>query len=292
MTTHLIRFDALTHAASQSLMDILQEGLDFEKVTIGSHEIAEDAWAVEVYAVDGTSSQDLSAMVSAAVKNANAPGFTPVQLDEADWVRLSLEGLEPVQAGRIFLHGGHDRPRVPANVLGIEIEAALAFGTGHHGTTLGCLRAFQELSKIARLQRVLDVGTGTGVLGMAAALLLKKHVLATDIDPVSVLTANANARLNGVARLFRAVRANGLDHPLIAASGPYDLVFANILAAPLIAFSQDISHAIRIGGFVILSGLLEHQIRAVSAAYHNRGFINTHTGIINGWAALTLQKVR
>jgi ribosomal protein L11 methyltransferase len=292
MTTHLIRFSPVSHARSMELIGHLENMLDFERVTVASHEIADDEWAVEVYAGDGTTLDDLSAMVAEAVSGQDAPTFHAATLDETDWVQKSLEGLAPVQAGRIFVHGSHDRHRIPTNAVSIEIEAALAFGTGHHGTTLGCLLAFNELIKLTKPRRILDVGTGTGVLGIAAALTLKTPVIAGDIDPVSVATAKANARFNNAAGLFHVVKACGLDHPAIGGGGPYDLIFANILAAPLVILSPDVARAAATGGFIILSGLLKHQIRQVSAAYKNRGFVMVHSRIIEGWAALTLQKVR
>src|SRR5262249_40834493 len=150
-----------------------------------------------------------------------------------DWVKASLEDLVPVPAGRFVVHGQHDRARVPPNKLGIEIEAALAFGTGHHGTTRGCLLLLDHVLKAHRPAKGLDLRTGTGVLAIAAAKALQVPVLASDIDPPSVRVARENAELNEVGRLVRVIRGTGLAAPDFTRHGPFDLVLANILANPL-----------------------------------------------------------
>ncbi|HEX4196352.1 MAG TPA: 50S ribosomal protein L11 methyltransferase [Caulobacteraceae bacterium] len=186
-------------------------------------------------------------------------------LADADWLAMALSGLPPVRAGRFFVFGQHDRGRAPPNAVNLRIEAGAAFGTGHHGTTVGCLIEFDRLRKARRFDRVLDVGTGTGVLAIAAARTGSRVVRGTDIDPASVRIAGENARINRAQARFFAT--SGLKHPAIAAAGPYDLVFANILARPLIGLAHPIALALAPGGRVILSGLLRHQERAVRAAY-------------------------
>jgi ribosomal protein L11 methyltransferase len=167
-------------------------------------------------------------------------------LADADWLAMALSGLPPVRAGRFFVYGLHDRGRTPPNAVNVRIEAGAAFGTGHHGTTVGCLLAYDRLLKRRRFARVLDVGAGTGVLAIAAAKTGSPLALGTDIDPVSVRIANENARVNQVHARF--VHASGLGHRGVASSAPYDLVFANILARPLVSLAQDIRGALKPGG--------------------------------------------
>jgi ribosomal protein L11 methyltransferase len=209
-------------------------------------------------------------------------------LADADWLALALSGLPPVKAGRFFVYGAHDRGRIPANAVGLRIEAGAAFGTGHHGTTLGCLVAYDALIKARRFGSVLDVGTGTGVLAIAAARTGSRRAVGTDIDAVSVRIARENARLND-ARVSVA-HANGLAHRGVAAYAPYDLVFANILARPLVRLAPDIRRALKPGGTAILSGLLRGQQRFVFAAYLSRGFRLKRRVLRDAWATLVLER--
>jgi ribosomal protein L11 methyltransferase len=208
-------------------------------------------------------------------------------LADADWLAMALSGLPPVRAGRFFIFGLHDRGRTPSHTVNLRIEAGAAFGTGHHGTTVGCLIAYDSLLKRRRFRRVLDVGTGTGVLAIAAAKTGAAVVVGTDIDPVSVRIAAENAAVNR-ARV-RFVHAAGLRHPRVRGAAGYDLVFANILARPLIGLAGDIRGALKPGGVTILSGLLRTQERAVRAAYLARGF-RVHRRIHrDAWATLVLE---
>lgn len=209
-------------------------------------------------------------------------------LADADWLAMSLSGLPPVRAGRFFVHGAHDAGEVPANATALRIDAGAAFGTGHHGTTIGCLAAFDALLKARRFAKVLDVGAGTGVLAIAAARTGSKVVIGTDIDPPSVRIAGENAAINAARARF--VLASGLGHRDVAAQAPYDLVFANILAAPLVALAQDIRNATAPGSYVILSGLLRTQERRVRAAYLARGFALERRLHRDAWAALVLRR--
>lgn len=214
---------------------------------------------------------------------------TTEELADADWLAMSLSGLPPVRAGRFFVYGAHDRGRAPASTVNLRIEAGAAFGTGHHGTTTGCLMAYDDLLKRERFDRVLDVGCGTGVLAIAAARTGSRVAVGTDIDPVSVRIANENASLNRAKCRF--FHASGLDDRRIRAEAPYDLVFANILAPPLVALSQDIKLALRIGGVAVLSGLLRTQERRVTAAYLSRGFRLENRIRRDAWSALVLRRV-
>jgi ribosomal protein L11 methyltransferase len=214
-------------------------------------------------------------------------------LEAKDWVKASLADLVPVPAGRFVVHGQHDRTRIAPNKLGIEIEAALAFGTGHHGTTRGCLLLLDHVLKARhRPRRLLDLGTGTGVLAIAAAKALHTTVLASDIDPPSVAVARDNARLNRVGNLVHAVRATGFAAPDFASHGPFDLVLANILANPLRQLAGPMTRHLAPSARVILSGLLNHQAGAVIAAYRARGLVPERHLKIDGWSSLLLRAVR
>lgn len=210
------------------------------------------------------------------------------KLADADWLAMALSGLPPVRAGRFFVYGLHDRGRTPPNAVNLRIEAGAAFGTGHHGTTVGCLLAYDQLLKRKRFPKVLDVGAGTGVLAIAAARTGSRIAVGTDIDRVSVRISRENAEVNAVDARF--VWASGLDHTLVRRDAPYDLVFANILARPLVWLAQDIKNALKPGGTAILSGLLRTQERYVRAAYLARGFRLERRIHRDAWSALVLRR--
>ena len=209
-------------------------------------------------------------------------------LADADWLAMALSGLPPVKAGRFFVYGMHDRGRLPASTVNLRIEAGAAFGTGHHGTTVGCLQAYDRLIKARGFKKVLDVGAGTGLLAIAAARTGSKLAVGTDIDRPSVRIARENAKVNQANAKF--VHASGLGDRLVADNAPYDLVFANILAPPLVALSQDIKLALKPGGFAILSGLLRTQERRVLAAYMSKGFRLVRRIHRDAWATLVIRR--
>jgi ribosomal protein L11 methyltransferase len=259
------------------------------EVPLGVGDFDDGRWALVLFGPPGASAEALEATVRAGLGAAlDGHALVARTIADADWVAASLAGLDPVQAGRFFVHGVHDRLKVPANAIGIQVEAALAFGTGHHGTTRGCLLALERLLKGWRPRRVLDVGTGTGVLAIAAAKALKRPVLASDIDRIAVRIACENAALNRVGHPVRVIEAVGVGHPMIAAGAPYDLVFANILAGPLVALAPTLAPLVALGGRLILSGLLARQQREVGAAYRARGLIVADRLVLDGWATLTL----
>ena len=243
-----------------------------------------DAWRIDAYPTSEAEAEALGRVLAArpALAVASAP------LADADWLALALSGLPPVREGRFFVYGAHDRGRVPVNLVDLRIEAGAAFGTGHHGTTAGCLAAFDAALKGARFRRVLDVGTGTGVLAIAAARAGAQTVVGTDIDPVSVRIAAENARLNR-ARV-RFVRADGLSHRAASEAGPFDLVFANILARPLVRLAPQIARRLPPGGVLILSGLLRSQARMVCAAYRAQGLRQRRRLDREAWTTLVMQR--
>jgi ribosomal protein L11 methyltransferase len=263
--------------------------LDDLSIVVSETEPDDPMWRVDLFAGVNIAPGDLEAEVRAVLAHEIDGCETRAEaIEDADWVAQSLAGLDPVLAGRFFVHGAHDRDHVPANAVGIQVEAALAFGTGHHGTTRGCLLAFDRLLKRTRPQRVLDLGTGTGVLGIAAAKALHIPVLASDIDAMSVVIARENAALNRAGQAVRVLHANGMQDRHIQTAAPYDLVFANILAGPLVALAPSIARAVMPGGVVILSGLLTHQERAVRAAYRAQGLIPVGRIVLNNWVTMTL----
>ena len=249
-----------------------------------------DGWSVEAHFAGVPDEAAVRACVAAAAgEDAGAAlGFETVAA--TDWIAASLRGLKPVLAGRFTVHGAHDRAAVAPNRMGIEIEAALAFGTGHHGTTRGCLLALDRIVKTRRPRRVLDVGTGTGVLAIAAAKALRRPVLASDIDPEAVGIARANARLNGAAPWVTCLHAAGLTDRRIHARAPFDLVFANILLPPLKRLARPLARLMAPNARVILSGLLATQENAALAAYRAHGLLLVRRIPLDEWVTLVLAK--
>jgi ribosomal protein L11 methyltransferase len=211
-------------------------------------------------------------------------------LPEIDWVAHSLEGLKPVRAARFFVHGRHDRDERRPNDIPIEIEAGQAFGTGHHGTTAGCLEMIARVAEREKPKNALDLGTGSAVLALGLAKLAHIPVLATDIDPVAVRVAEGNVSLNGTCSLVETRVATGFQHPVFAQKGPFDLIVANILARPLMRLAPEMARHLAPNGSLILSGILDRQRRAVLAAYSNQRFRHIATLHREGWVTLHLKR--
>jgi len=248
------------------------------------------AWAVEVYFGFEPDEESLRELVAAAAGD-DAAALAEFGLTEKqDWVANSLAGLKPVRAGRFLVHGAHDRDKVGLNDIGIEIEAGLAFGTGHHGTTRGCLMHFDRLLKRRRPAYVLDVGCGAGVLAIAAAKALKRKVWLGDIDPVAVAVANENAALNGAGGWAKAVVSRGVESRALRDGAPYDLVFANILAKPLRLLAPSLALALAYDGEAIVSGLLLADVAGVVSAWGAQGFRLRERIELEGWASLRLTR--
>src|SRR6201996_6012168 len=259
------------------------------EAAVAAFERPDGRWDVTVHFAEAPDQALLRQLVADAAGEETAKNVSFDTVAAKDWVKASLEDLVPVPAGRFFVHGAHDRARVAANKRGPEIEAALAFGTGHHGTTRGCLLLLDHVLKARPPARVLDLGTGTGVLAIAAAKALHRPILASDIDAPSVAVARENARLNGVGELVQVIRATGFAAPEFATNAPFDLVLANILANPLRQLAGPMSKHLARGAFVILSGLLNHQAPTVMAAYRARGIIPVRHLKIEGWSSLLLR---
>lgn len=248
-----------------------------------------EEWVAEVYFGPEPDEAMIRELIRDVVGAEAASALVFGRVSEQDWVAASLEGLAPVRAGRFLVHGSHDRKAPRGSDIGLEIEAALAFGTGHHGTTLGCLKALDAISKRRRPARILDIGTGTGVLAIAAARLWRKPVAAGDIDPVSTEAATANARLNGASPWVKPVTARGTMHPALRQGGPYDLIFANILARPLRQMAPQVAAVAAHDAELVLSGLLARDVAGVLSAYAAQGFALVVRGDIDGWATLVLR---
>lgn len=274
---------APTEAAAEAMdADPLLEGATY---SILEEDEDRGIWRIDAF----PTTEDEAARIEAVLADHSGVKVKVEPLADADWLAMSLSGLPPVKAGRFFVYGAHDQGQVPLSAVALKIDAGAAFGTGHHGTTVGCLIAFDELLKRESFEKVLDVGCGTGVLAIAAAKTGSRVALGTDIDAPSVRIANENAHLNQAKANF--VHASGLNDQKVRRHGPYDLVFANILAPPLVALSQDIKGALRIGGVAILSGLLRTQERRVTAAYLSRGFRLERRIHRDAWSALVLRRM-
>jgi ribosomal protein L11 methyltransferase len=289
--THRASFAIGAEQTARRVVDLLTEVFFEGQAAIAAFERPDGRWDVTVHFADPPDEALVRELVTGAAGEDIAKGIAFDTVEAKDWVKASLEDLVPVPAGRFVVHGQHDRNRVAPNKLGIEIEAALAFGTGHHGTTRGCLLLLDHVLKAWRPRRVLDLGTGTGVLAIAAAKALHQRVLASDIDPLSVQVARENARLNVTGHLVRAIRATGFSAPQFAAAAPFDLVLANILANPLRQLATPMARHLAPSALVILSGLLTPQAPAVIAAYRARGLVPVRHLRVEGWSSLLLRKV-
>src|SRR6201987_4860165 len=263
--THRASFAIGDEHAAKRVVDLLTEIFFEGEAAVAAFERPDGRWDVTVHFAEAPDHALVRQIVADTTSEDIAATIAFDTVEAKDWVKASLEDLVPVPAGRFVVHGGHDRDRVPPNKLGIEIEAALAFGTGHHGTTRGCLLLLDHVLKARSPKRVLDLGTGTGVLAIAAAKALHRTVLASDIDAPSVKVARDNARLNGAGDRVQVIRATGFAAPEFVASGPFDLVLANILANPLRQLAGPMSGHLAPGGRVIPSGLLTHQAPPVLA---------------------------
>jgi ribosomal protein L11 methyltransferase len=281
-----------SEAVAGDVLDALSELFGEEDYAIATQEVdeANAVWEASIYMSAGDEA-DIAARFGQLVK-ADFPDLAIARevLPDIDWIAKSLEGLKPVRAGRFLVHGSHDANKVKPGDIGILIDAGQAFGTGHHGTTAGCLAMIGDALRSRRVRNALDLGTGSGVLAIAARHLAKIPVVATDIDPVAVRVARQNVHINGVANGIHLATAPGFHHRVFRQYGPFDLIIANILARPLMKLAPDLVRHLSRDGTVILSGILAEQRWKVIAAYNGAGLKHIRTTWMNGWVTIELRR--
>lgn len=271
----------------QAVWDILAWTDPTPADAVDAKEHSRTAWRLDAYAADEAAAKACLVLANRAAPNLNVRYEV---LEDRDWVTLSLEGLPPVEAGRFIVAGSHALTQTSPGKTGILIEAGPAFGTGHHGTTLGCLLGLQHILRKRRIKKVLDLGTGSGVLSIAALKTGAKRAIGTDIDLDSVRVSKDNALKNNVAAQFKSIHCSGVHHHLIQADAPYDTVFANILARPLVRLATDIYKVTAPSGAIILSGLLRHQEPQVIGAFSGRNLTLVKRFHRDGWSTLVFEK--
>ncbi len=294
MPTLLITAELPEKTATQ-LADKLMEGEHFLPISAaGAFEAEPPLWRFEAWSAKPIDQADFLQTVRRLLNDNTLDGFRFKQVDDRDWVKKSLDDLPPVRAGRFVVFGAHDRHKARVNETQIEIEASIAFGTGHHPTTLGCLMELDRWCKTARINAqkpmLLDVGTGTGILALAAAKRLPISAIASDLDKDAVDVAARHRKLAGRLKQVRLAQARGTRHALIEQNAPYPLVIANILAEPLVSLAPQLAKVTARGGTLILSGLLSWQARRISAAYTSQNFALLRRRPINEWVTLVFKK--
>jgi ribosomal protein L11 methyltransferase len=285
-------FTALTTLTGKAQAEALGEAMERlipEPTGIGVFEVEDDSgiWEVGGYFTESPDEAGLALLTTMH----GAKPFVVSELPETDWVAKVKRELAPVEAGRFFVYGSHDADKIPEGSEPLLIEAAMAFGTGHHGTTLGCLRALDHLANEGFVgKKVVDIGCGTAVLAMGAARIWPDNVMASDIDEVAVDVAEANVKANDLVGRVLCLEATGFDHADLKAAGPFDLVFANILKGPLIDLAPDMAANLQGSGYAILSGILVHQAEDVIEAYARSGINLYRREDIGDWTTLILQR--
>ncbi|MCO6178725.1 50S ribosomal protein L11 methyltransferase [Ciceribacter sp. RN22] len=281
----------VTEKVANDILELMTNFFGEEDYAIATTEVDEknDVWEASIYLM-----AEEEAEVHERLREMLAEDFSSLEIErevipDIDWIAKSLEGLTPVRAGRFLVHGSHDRDKVQVNDLAIEIDAGQAFGTGHHGTTAGCLEMIADVTRAERPRNALDLGTGSGVLAIAVRRLLPIPVLATDIDPIAVRVAKENARRNGIAAGIEFRVAPGFHSTAFSKYGPFDLIIANILARPLMKMAPQLVANLSSGGSVILSGILASQRWKVIAAYNGAGLKHVRTIWRNGWVTIHLR---
>jgi ribosomal protein L11 methyltransferase len=274
------------------LVDAFENALSETALSVSRFEVANGRnWQINALFDETPDPSPFNALLSKLTQEQldQTPRVAVSRVPDQDWIAKSLDGLEPVHAGRYFVCGRHHANATPPNAVQIPVEAGAAFGTGHHETTRGCLLALQLVNRLVGPRSPLDLGCGTGVLAIAMAKTWRVRTLASDIDPIAVQVASINAKINGVGELVRTVTSSGLNHGLLRKHGPYDIITANILAGPLRALAPDIKSVSASGGFVALSGLLKSQVQSVAAAFQNQGLFRWRRIELNGWTTLIVR---
>ena len=288
----MITFTALTTVMGKEGAERLGEAMEQlnpEPTGVGVFEVEDGSglWEVGGYFIETPDVGGLDLLAAAF----GAKPFVVSEIPETDWVAHVRRELAPVEAGRFFVYGSHDADKIPEGSEPLLIEAAMAFGTGHHGTTLGCLRALDRLANEGFVGKaVADIGCGTAVLAMGAARIWPGVVLASDIDEVAVDVAEVNVAANDLSGRIKCVEAAGFDNPELTGAGPFDLIFANILKGPLIMLAPDMAANLQSGGYMILSGILNEQADEIVAIYAQNGINLTFREEIGEWTSLTLRK--
>lgn len=283
-------FISTTEARAERILDLLTETFGEEDLAIGTTEIDEkkDIWEASVYMMRADEAEVAPRIRACLAGEFASDVIHREELPDVDWVAKSLEGLKPVRAGRFLVHGSHDRDKVRQGDIGIEIDAGQAFGTGHHGTTAGCLEVIEQVVRARAPRNALDLGTGSGVLAIAVRKLSHIPVLATDIDPIATRVAAENVRRNGIASGIAMETAPGFHSTAFRRHGPFDLIIANILARPLMRMAPDLVRHLAPGGSVILSGILASQRWKVLSAYNGVHLRHVRTIWRNGWVTIHL----
>ncbi len=271
----------------QAVWDVLAWTDPTPADAVDAKEDGRKGWRLDAYAADEDAAKACIALANDAVPSLNVRYEV---LEDRDWVTLSLEGLPPVEAGPFIVAGSHVLTQSSPGKTSVLIEAGPAFGTGHHGTTLGCLLGLDHVMRKRRIHKVLDLGTGSGVLSIAALKTGAKRAIGTDIDLDSVRVSRENARKNNVAARYKGIHCSGVRSPTVQADAPYDTVFANILARPLVGLAPDIHRVTAPGGAIILSGLLHHQEPQVIGAFAGRGLSLIKRFHRDGWSTLLFEK--
>ena len=286
----MLTYTALTTLSEKSRAEALGEaleGLEPSPTGVGVFEVEDGKglWEVGGYFLEVPNDINLALLAAAY----GAKPFIISEVPDQDWVAKVRRELPPVEAGRFFVYGSHDAEHLPSDRIGLLIEAAMAFGTGHHGTTLGCLRAFDRLlDQNYIFNNVLDLGCGTAVLAMAAARASSINVIASDIDSIAVEVANANIVANDLINRVTCIESIGFNALDFLNAAPFDLIFANILKGPLIDLAPEIARNLKTGGIVILSGILIEQSAEILGIYEAQGITLLEREDIGEWVALTL----
>ncbi|GLR53790.1 50S ribosomal protein L11 methyltransferase [Shinella yambaruensis] len=283
-----------TEKRAEIALSLMTDVFEDEGYAIATMEIDEkkDIWEASVYMFRKDEAEIHARFAALLAGEFPDATIEREELPDIDWIAKSLEGLKPVRAARFVVHGSHDRGKVRAGEIAIEIDAGQAFGTGHHGTTAGCLEVISDVMRARKVRRVLDLGTGSGVLAIAARKLAPVTVLATDIDPVATRVARENVRLNGIASGITLETAPGFHSTAFGRHGPFDLIIANILARPLMRMAPQLAAQLAPQGDVILSGILASQRWKVLAAYNGAGLRHVRTIWREGWVTIHLDNRR
>ncbi|WP_438753295.1 50S ribosomal protein L11 methyltransferase [Pararhizobium sp. O133] len=285
-------FITTTEMLSEVAMSLMTDAFEDEGYAIATMEMDEkqDRWEASLY-IDFDEEDEMRERFADVITERFPDAEIQREvIPDVDWIAKSLEGLSPVRAGRFLVHGSHDRDKIALNDIAIEIDAGQAFGTGHHGTTAGCLEVIETVMRSRKVRNALDLGTGSGVLAIAARKLKHIPVLATDIDPIATRVAAENVKRNDIAAGITTITAPGFHSPAFDTHGPFDLIIANILARPLIKMAPQLANHLAPGGSVILSGILASQRWKVLSAYNANHLRHVRTIWRNGWVTIHLDR--